>query len=239
MKTIVQSPKTETVEYLTYFLTKSENLITLKKKYTEEQVPILLREKIKKPYGPILFKRIGHKSKTLNGAVRDIVDNGFTFISNETFDGVHEEEQKIFVRTDNVLGWIPFFPSPSAQEMDPYENHICKETEEYFVFLANAKKLFEKCTKETHKATLILRHQGNRREIIDCKIIRVNESNVEVEQYCFAVYENGNRISTTLGKIHKVILFVGPEFYLQKSTATFGVQHTISPYDDGKTPEDN
>lgn len=237
METTVLLPETKTVKYLPYFLTKPKDLISLSKEY-KEQVPILLNKKRKHPYGPILYKRIQNDgsilSKILNGFVKDFCDNGFTFVSNETFNVLCEEEQKTFIRTDNVLGWIPFLLSPSAVEMNPYENHICGETEKFFVFLTESKEVFKKCSGETHKATICLRNGGTKKKIIDCKIILVNESNIEIEQYRSVLYENGNCISTTLGKTEKVILFAGPEFYLQKSDVTLGEEHNISPYDGGK-----
>ena len=234
----MKTPEKRVVEHLAYFLTKAENLIALKKEYREVQVQSLLNHIREHPSGPILFKRIGHNSKTLFGKVENITEGGFWIISNESFtsSGIYEEPQKNYVRFDNVLGWIPFLPSTLAEEMDPYENHICKETKDCFIFLAEAKELFRECLHETHKATICLRYYGsNKKETIDCRINVVNESNLNIEQYCSKTYKNGTIVSVACTKQERTILYIGLECYIQKTEITFGEEHNISCSDDGET----
>ena len=214
--------ETITLEHLRfYYLTKPENLISLSERYKTKEIPLLLEYIKKNPNGcSIYFIRLGHKPKILYGEVKDIANNGFWFESYDSFEysGKSEQPTRSYIRTDNVLGWIPLCPPESNKEnnFNPFTEHICPETEDYFEFLEEVKEFFEKCLSKKHKATLCLRYSDGSKEIIDCEIIEVNKSNVLVSIFQLRRYNRGQIIHEDLTKNEKNILYISAENYLQR-----------------------
>jgi len=233
METKDKTPEPVVVEYSSFYLTKINDLISLTSEYRERYVPELL-EHLKKHYNvSILFKRMGYKQKILSGRCENITETGFTFITNESFDSetISEEEIAHYVRFDNALGWVPFKQTDLAEKTEPWENPVSEKTKAFFASLAKMKPLFRECLECPHKTTISLRFKENKKEIVDCKILEVNESNVVIEQYRSTTTNEKGTSSYTLGKLNKVVLYVGPEYYLQKTEVTLGVEHDIPPFD--------
>ena len=241
------------VEFGAFYFTKIEDLIALKKEYKEKYVPEVLKELKENSYSTILFKRIGQKQKILKGEATEITENGFIFLINKSKDATNvsskEEDEneneeilyeKIHVRFNNVLGWIPFLPSSFIEE--PWENTVSEITKNFLEFLVKAKGFSRECIDQKHKATFYLRKGNNEekvKEVVDGKILEVNDSNIVIEQYRSTIFKNGEPTGIILTlKKQRVILYVGLEAYLQKVEISLNTEHDIPPYDDNYSSRD-
>lgn len=242
MKASVQKRQNGVEEYFRYYFTLPKHLMILNKEYLTLANKLISHLK-ENPQGKVLFKRLMEdgniQEKTIEGKAIKIKENSFSFISADSLEGnvLYENLHEIHVRTDNVLGWVPFLP---GEKLNPFENREDEETKDFFDFLKRAKVLMSEYLNIEHSAILCFRLDDGGKEIIDCEIREVNGSNVKILQKRLVFIKRKRSkpgLSSEEEKVvnlytgEKNILFLSPEKFLQK-VELFPGKNNISPFDD-------
>jgi len=226
------------VEFLDYKSVEPADLITLGKQYENHKDEFVSLLKKMQGRNGFIFKtvRVGNDGKLIwkerVGTVQKITDEGFTFLPR--IDGMKEDEEvgTSLIRFCNVLGEIPMLLS--TEEISPFEFGC--QFENYLDFKRKARELLEKTIGETHSLKIHLRYgsdypQRNGGEIIECEIVKVHQSNVEINQLR-SYLGSGENLCLDLYQGPKIVKFINPKFYIWKFEYLQGIKNRISPFDE-------
>ncbi|MFA5095480.1 MAG: hypothetical protein WC447_02370 [Candidatus Paceibacterota bacterium] len=233
--------RTVTIEYNNYLSTEPEELIRLNNEY-KRHVPELLAF-VKKNEGnfvKLLFTRMNPNGSIIRNIVKgiplEVQNTSFSFFTSETLDKsvFYVDPQKIFVRTDNVLGFIPSLPKT---EIYPFENNS-EKTLDFLKFLRKTKKLLLSCVGTVHAATIHwwynkkhkLFREGDYR--VEGFIRKVNKSNFEYDHFRTIAYINKEDWYVDVIPRYEIDRFIAPDRVPRKIVVAFGVHHHINPCDD-------
>ncbi len=145
-----------------------------------------------------------------------------------------DELHNYVIRTDSVLGVLPFLPS--GRDINPFIDSENEISLDFLDFIKRSRNLLKTCIGQTHHVELIFQTKINGKkgeEIFECEIQKVNKSNVEINQIKKGLYINGGS-SITVGSFDNTVPFRTDTKFLKKITIHYGSKLKISPYDDGE-----
>ncbi len=145
-----------------------------------------------------------------------------------------DELHNYVIRTDSVLGVLPFLPS--GRDINPFADAKNEASTLFIDFIKRSRNLLKTCLEQTHYVELLFHTEINGKngnETIECEIEKVNTSNLEAKQIRKILHGNGGK-SITLGEFSTILPFRTDTRFLKKIIIHYGSKLKISPYDDGE-----
>lgn len=177
------------------------------------------------------------KWKERTGTVRSVTDDGFTFISQIGGEGVkdHDEGEKADIGFYNVLGEVPMLPSMHLASPFKFGGQLTG----YLAFQKKVKNLLSVKVGEINSTKIYLRYGKDypRRKtgkIIECEILKVNRSNMEIKFFKSDTGENVTRCIEISPGRKKIVRFITSKFYISRVECSPGIKNTINAFDEGE-----
>lgn len=239
---LIQEKRSVTLELKKIGEIHPSDLVTFSPEYMEHI--ILLKDYFSKNIGKvanILVARMENNGevvfkKKYSGLIKSVAGNLITVESaKDPASGMlHDELQEFVIRTDNVLGLLPFLAS--GRNINPFIDSENEISLDFLDFIKRSRNLLKTCLEQVHYVELIFHTEMNGisgNEIVECEIKHVNKSNLEVNQIKKILHANGGK-SITLGNFQTVLPFRTDTRFLKKIIIHYGSKLKINPYDDGE-----
>jgi len=208
------------------------NLITFSREY-KAHIPTLV-DFLKSKVGQIVslpFSRINDdgvvKCKIIAGTVTKVDDKEFTFTSDMDVYINYDDEHRLVKTFDNVIGDVPMMPDFQG-EVFSFDESVYFE---YTNTLSQMKELLTECVGHQHRVKLSFRSLSNTKEV-ECKILKVNKSNIGVLQESSIVKPAGAII---LGPLRTNLKFVTPTYFLSEVAVFYGKHQPVYAFDEQET----
>lgn len=228
------------IEFPDFKSIEPEDLITFSNQYETHRSEIIstLRLIQDKSGFNLMTVRVGHdgqlKWKERTGMVRSVTDDGFTFISRIEGEGVKDDDhgEKTYIRFHNVLGEVPMLSSMHLATPFKFGGQLTG-------YLAFQKKVKNLLVGEVNSARIFLRYgkdypRRKNGKILECEILKVNKSNIEIKFFRGDAGEEGHRsIELSPGR-KKIVRFITSKFYISKIQYSKGIKNTINAFDEGE-----
>lgn len=227
------------VEFPNYEFIEPAELITLSKEYKNRKAEIIdVLRKNKGRLMSIFIARMQHAGmwgkKKITGTVYSVSDNQFTFITNEDYYSKYENNIELIINFENILGNVPLLLS--MEEVIPFK--FGKKFDGYLKFKREIRCLLKKEVGVAHSAILyfrygkdnFLRREGNFH--IECEILKVNRSNVEIRHSKSLAFINKNNHYLVTGEYEMVKNFVSLDCYLWKVVISPGIKSLSNSFDE-------
>lgn len=244
MKLIVQTLKlnimknflTESVRFKNYRKVEPENLISFSSEYEEYRQCTLIPnlKSMKGKVVSIIVTRIGHdedvRREKLTCTIGELTSHGF-------FVKIGEDNEVIekFINFYNVLGEVPMLVEDN---INPYQVDSSEIFTGYFSKLNLMRNLLKTCEKTKKSVKLFFRYDKdhemfrNGDYVIECNIIKVNKSNVEVKKILTRSFVSKENLYSEVGSDKtKIVSFVSSDCYLHKVTVS-DCENKINPVDE-------
>lgn len=239
---LTQEKRSITLELKNAGVCSPAELMTFSKEYTEHI--ILLKNYIAKNINKninLLIARMNTDGELgemmeFSGLAKELNGNLITIESakDPVTRILSDELHNYVIRTDNVLGVLPFLPS--GRDINPFISAENESSLTFLDFLTRSRNLLKTCLGQTHHVELIFETKINGKkgeEIFECEIQKVNKSNVEINQIKKGLYINGGS-SITVGSFDNIVPFRTDTKFLKKITIYYGSKLKVDPYDDGE-----